>query len=198
MAIKMRRKLVCGVAINDADYEVDSIVNGSRYICPFYLRWKSMLKRCYKNNGGYKTRTYLNCTVCDEWLKFSSFKKWMETKDWQGKEIDKDLISKGNRIYSPEFCVFVDRLTNSFIVNSEENDHTGAAIHKKTSKFQVRCRNPFNGKREWLGIYHSESEAHEVWRKRKHELACMLADMQTDERAAKALRVRFLCMPEDK
>jgi hypothetical protein len=194
----MRYKLVCGVATNDADYEVDSIVNGVRYICPFYLRWKSMLSRCYKNDGGYKRRTYLNCTVCDEWLTFSNFKKWMETQDWQGKEIDKDLISKGNRIYSPEFCVFVDRLTNSFIVNSEKSDSIGAAICKKTHKFQVRCRNPFSGEREWLGLYHSANQAHEVWRNRKHEFACMLADMQSDERAAMALRSRFLRISEGK
>jgi len=201
----MRKKLkkVCGVGINDADYNVTvrAVVDGKQKIiwrCPYYARWAGMLTRCYDENYHKKEPSYIGCTVSEDWIYFSKFRSWMETQDWQGKEIDKDLISKGNRIYSPEFCVFVDRLTNSFIVNSEKSDSIGAAICKKTHKFQVRCRNPFSGEREWLGLYHSANQAHEVWRKRKHEFACMLADMQSDERAAMALRSRFLRMPEDK
>lgn len=40
-------KLVYGVGVNDADYVVSPIISGKRHICPFSIKWKDMLARCY-------------------------------------------------------------------------------------------------------------------------------------------------------
>jgi hypothetical protein len=119
----------------------------------------------------------------------------METQEWLGKELDKDLLSQGNKIYSPETCVFVDLNVNHFILDrsAKRGDFPiGVSFDKVRGKFQSYCGNPFTGKSSNLGYFDCPEKAHEAWRKRKHELACQLADLQTNERVANALRSRYL------
>ena len=189
------RKLVCGVGVNDADYTVDirELVNGKQklvWLCPFYDKWTSMLKRGYSKNFKERCPTYNGVTVCEEWLTFSNFKAWMETQDWKGKELDKDILVKGNKIYSPETCVFVDKIINNFIIergNDRGEYPIGVNFHKASGSFVAQCSNPFTGKREHLGLYCTPEQAHKTWLARKLEFAYMLAAEQTDKRIAKAL-----------
>ena len=185
-------KFVCGVGVNDADYVVRP-VGGE--ICIFYRCWADMIKRCYSNltNGGYQT--YSDCEVCSEWLTFSNFKKWMQLQDFVGKELDKDILFKGNRVYSSERCVFVSHLVNSFVLGKSSASGilpVGVSFHKSRGKYSAKCKNWTNGKYEHIGLYETPELASEAWRKRKHELALQLADKQADPRVAAALRTRYL------
>ena len=108
---------VYGVGTNDAGYAIQVMesVRGANgkpkqriiWFCPFYRRWVHMLERCYSERYQEKKPTYIGCTVCEEWLRFSNFKSWMETQDWEGKHLDKDLLVEGNKIYSPDTCILV-------------------------------------------------------------------------------------------
>ena len=201
-------KLVYGVGVNDADYSVTrwGIVNGKRkqvWECPFYRTWRNMLVRCYSEKCQLKHPTYKDCSVCDEWLTFSNFKAWMEQQDWQGKEIDKDLLKKGNNIYCPEWCIFVDAKINTFVTDSRANrgkHMIGACWHKSNGKFQANCHNPFTDDRnsEFLGYFTTELEAHLAWKRKKHEHACKLADSDivTDPRLAEVLRTKYANITE--
>jgi len=185
------RDLVCGVGLNDADYVVRPVSGAA---CIFYRRWADMIKRCYANSSG-QYKTYEDCYVCDEWLTFSNFKRWMETQEFSGKELDKDILVKGNRVYSPSTCVFVSHLVNSFILgksSSTGNLPVGVSFQKGRGKYSAKCKNWTNGKYEHIGLYETPALAEDAWRKRKHELACQLADLQADERVANALRTRYL------
>ena len=187
-------KLVCGVGINDADYPVSPRVNSKKIKCPFYRRWENMLKRCYSAVDQAKRPTYIGCTVCDEWLTFSNFKMWMEGQEWQGKQLDKDLLVEGNRVYSPDTCVFIDIMTNSFTIDcgaARGSWPIGVILHKYNGRFSARCSNPFSKEQEHLGYFACPQEAHKAWLARKHELACQLADLQSDVRVAQALRLRY-------
>lgn len=194
------KKLVCGVGINDADYAVQKYefygyVDGKKkqkkvWTCTFYQTWMNMLKRCYSDNAQEKHPTYAGCTVSEDWLTFSVFKAWMEMQEWEGKELDKDLLIKGNKVYSPETCVFVTPMVNTFTTDSKAARGEwliGLHWNKERSKFQAQCRNPFTKKREHLGLFTCEKQAHQAWLKRKLELAHELASIQTDPRVAKAL-----------
>ena len=64
-------------------------------------------------------------------------------------------------------------------------------FHKRVKKFSATIGNPFTKKQEHLGYFTCPNEAHQAWKKRKHELACQLADIQTDQRVAEALRIRY-------
>ena len=197
-------RLVYGVGINDADYvvkkkETIGYVDGKQkqkliWICPFYRTWSSMLGRCYSSKHQNKQPTYKGCSVSEEWLTFSNFKRWMEQQDFVGKQLDKDLLFEGNKVYSAETCVFVTKMVNTFItdrVNDRGEWLIGASWHKCTNKFVSYCSNLFTKKREYLGLFTSEQEAHNAWLKRKLELAHLLAAEQTDERVAKALIERY-------
>lgn len=197
-------KLVCDVGVNDADYAVKKqetigYVDGKRkqkliWTCPYYRSWTNMLKRCYSINCQDKNPTYVGCTVSEEWLTFSNFKIWMEKQDFEGNQLDKDLLFEGNKIYSSETCVFVSRAVNMFTIDcgaTRGEWMIGVHWHKGANKFMSQCRNPFTKKKENLGYFTCELEAHEAWIKRKLELAHELAAIQTDERVAKALIDRY-------
>lgn len=202
MKLNQRNKLVYGVGINDADYNVTeyAVLEGKQKIvwrCPFYITWKSMLVRCYSSKYQQKQPTYIGCSVCDEWLTFSNFKSWMEEQDWQGKQLDKDLLKERNKIYSSEYCIFVDRKINSFVLDcgaTRGEYMIGVCLNKHTGKYMSNCSNPFTGKREYLGYFTNELDAHLAWKKRKHEHACQLAESEycNDPRLAETLRTRYL------
>lgn len=198
------KKLVYGVGINDAGYvtqkfETIGYTNGKRkqklvWMCPYYIVWKDMLKRCYSEKYQQQRPTYKGCTVSEEWLTFSNFKTWMETQDFEGKQIDKDLLFEGNKVYSAETCVFVTQAVNNFTTDRKAARGEwliGVHWRKEREKFQSMCCNPFTKKEEHIGYFTSEQEAHEAWLKRKLELAHELAAIQTDPRAAKALIDRY-------
>lgn len=199
MGCKMGQ-LIYGVGVNDADYvtgkwETVGYVNGKQkqkltWYCPFYRTWTSMLARGYSARVKTKYPTYKGVYSCDEWHLFSTFKAWMEDQDWEGKQLDKDILFVGNKIYSPETCVFVSGVVNSFMTEhgaGRGQYMIGVCWHKPTSKFMAQCRNPFTMKNEYLGLFNSESSAHKAWLERKLEHAYALAAIQTDERIAKAL-----------
>lgn len=201
MGMYKRNRLVCGVGINDAGYVVKKHENVDGklklvWICPFYSRWKDMLKRCYSDKFHSKRPTYKGCTVCDEWLTFSNFKSWMETQRWEDCQLDKDLLIEGNKVYSPETCVFVHRTVNMFTTDhgvARGEYMIGVNWHKANSKFRSMCRNPFTGKQEHLGLFDNELDTHLAWKKRKHEMACQLAESEycNDPRLAEVLKTRY-------
>ena len=196
-------KLVCGVGINDADYVVerrDTIEgNGGRkrtlvWGCPYYRVWKDMLTRCYSAKNQERLPTYKGCSVSEEWLRFSNFRRWMEDQDWEGMHLAKDILFEGNKVYSAETCVFVSGALNSFTIDSGASRGEwliGVSWHKASSKFRSSCCNPFTKKQEHLGLFLNEQKAHQAWLKRKLDLAHLLAAEQKDERVAKALIERY-------
>ena len=153
-----------------------------------------MMRRCYSDSCHKVQPTYKGCEVCDDWLVFSSFKRWMENQDWSGKQLDKDLLIPGNKIYSPDACSFVSKQLNMFTTDSaaSRGDYPiGVFFNSREEKIQSQCRNPFTRKQENLGFFDCEIKAHKEWLKRKHQLACELAKCQSDERLSLALMSRY-------
>jgi hypothetical protein len=155
-----KRQLVYGVGINDADYVTRPRINGRRVICPFYGKWMNMLARCYNPKYQAKQPTYIGCTVAEDWLTFSSFKAWMEKQDWEGKHLDKDLLEDGNKVYSPENCIFVSRAINNLLTDSAGKRGVypqGVSISKCSGKYAAQCK--VNGRVKHLGYFNTIAEA---------------------------------------
>lgn len=206
-------KFTYGVGINDADYVTSkrNYLGAGRepsgrkqrttvWECPYYRKWTGMLRRCYYKACQDKQPTYIGCSVCEEWLTFSNFRKWMITQDWQGNELDKDLLIQGNKIYSPTTCVFVDLKVNNFTkinMNYRGDLLLGVSIHSQVKKFAATCNNPFkkdgDTRTNYLGLYLSETSAHLAWKKRKHQYACELAESKyvTDGRVRQVLLTKY-------
>lgn len=166
-----KRKLVYGIGINDADYITGRKVDGKQVACPFYSRWHSMIQRCYNPKLHARCPTYLGCSVTDGWLTFSNFKKWMEKQDWVGMALDKDILEQGNKIYSPEKCIFVTSQINKLLmdrVNDRGVHKLGTHWEKAVKKFRAQCR--VGGKRKFLGYFPTQNEAHEAYKEFKYQV----------------------------
>ncbi|QGZ13243.1 HNH endonuclease [Vibrio phage NF] len=80
-----------------------------------YSCWKRMLERCYSEYADDKYSSYKDVVVCDEWHNFQNFAKWYYEnypQDGAKYHLDKDIKVPGNRIYSPDACMFVSERDN--------------------------------------------------------------------------------------
>lgn len=115
-------KLVYGVGINDRRYP--TLVDGK--IAMEYALWKRMLERCYSPALHKKRPTYTGCSVSEPFKHFSYFREWAthqvgfnyfdEGVVWP---LDKDLLVKGNKVYSEYTCVFVPRKINMLLIKRD-------------------------------------------------------------------------------
>jgi hypothetical protein len=87
-----------------------SSLNGVR--SKAHKTWTGMLERCYSEKCHARNPTYKECSVCDEWHNFQNFAKWFFKNYIKGFELDKDIKVKGNKIYSPDTCIFVSPKKN--------------------------------------------------------------------------------------
>ena len=199
MKVRKKVKLIHGFGINDADYVVRRkvVVDGKATfpICKFYSTWSNMIARCYSEAYHKRQPTYIGCTVCEEWKYFSNFKAWMEKQDYLDKELDKDFLVDGNKLYSPETCIFLEKRLNLFLNEMERSKGqwpSGVCRRSNTSKFQASCRDPFEDRIIHLGNFDTAEEAHTAWKEKKKELAVKYAEFQTDPRLKHALLTKYL------
>jgi len=186
------RKLIHGVGINDADYVVRPTVNGKTVICPFYITWTHMLERCYRPNFHAKHPTYVGCSVSKEWLIFSNFRSWMVKQDWENKHLDKDLLIQGNKVYSPETCLFVTPAINTLLIDSgaiRGKYPIGVSFHKPTSKFKSQCK--AGGKNKHLGYFNTPEEASDAYKLFKYEVIAETAIQQNEPLRSALLNYRI-------
>lgn len=184
----MNKATVAGVGIND--------VPGARSKYPKeYDIWKHMLRRCYSKNEQSKTPTYIGCSVSEEWKTLSNFLSWVFSQDYQNKQLDKDLLVVGNKLYSKETCVFISKDLNVFIIDKhQKNSELPTGVNKSGDKYQAQINNPFSldRKMEYLGTFNTAEEAHIAWRLKKHEYAEKYTELETDPRIISALRTRYI------
>lgn len=201
-----KNTLIYGWGVNDVDYNITrhEVVNGKSkrvWTCPYYKKWHSILERCFCLKYQEKKPTYKGCTVSDEWKHLSDFIKWVDSqpnRDWIDCEPDKDFLSIGNKHYSPDTVVFISKKANKFIPDrsNTKGDYMIGVSYKpyksKKNPYEAQCSNPFNKKeRGYIGMFPTEIEAHLAWQAKKHEYACMLAELQSDERIASRLREMY-------
>lgn len=191
-------RLVHGVGINDLDYQVSRyrVEDGKQiteWNCPFYTRWKEVLRRCHSVEFKNKCPTYRDVSCIPEWHTASVFIKWMKSQPWEGRHLDKDIIQRGNRVYSPDTCAFVLPMTNSFVSGDTRvgNKYLLGAYENKSGRFKSCIGNPFTGGILRLGSYSCAEDAHEAWRKQKEIFANQLAEVELDDRASYALINRY-------
>ena len=171
-----KRKLLCGVGINDAKYIVNPIVDGVKLTCPYYQDWSHMITRCHSRKYKEKNPTYCNCSIVDKWLLFSNFKEWMEAQDWQGKELDKDLLVTGNKEYGPDSCLFVSHAINTLLTDRAAVRGVypqGVDFRKDSGKYRSRCN--VDGGSKTLGLFGTIQEAQVTYLKFKANIVSRVA-----------------------
>ena len=165
-----------------------------------YGTWKNMLRRCYSEKGRYKPQSYDDCTVSENFKKYSYFYEWVNTQvgfnsvDDMGNifQLDKDLLSKGNKIYSENTCVFLPLEINSVLTKStaKRGEYLiGVSWHKKDKAFRATV-NRNKGHPEYLGSFKTELEAFNAYKQAKENYLKQLAEKwkdKIDDRAYEAL-----------
>lgn len=153
-----------GVAVNDSNYITDYFIGDERFRCPKYQAWAGMITRCYSPKLHKRNPTYSDCSVCGEWLYFSSFKLWMVTQKWQGMQLDKDILKFGNKIYSPETCMFVPPEINTLISHQDKSRGElpmGVSLNKENT-YRASCS--VKGKKKYIGSFKTVSEAQNAYK----------------------------------
>ena len=182
-----RRGSVYGEGVNDAFYIVNQTINGKHAMCPIYQIWVNMLRRCYCPKYLAKNPTYKGCSVAKEWLVFSCFREWVLKQDYQGKELDKDILAPNNKKYSPEVCVFVSHSLNLLLAKprNKRSYPTGVSFEKRTNKFYANCKT--NGEVSYLGCFSSASVAAKKYREFKAGHVAKIAILQNNMRIRNGL-----------
>jgi hypothetical protein len=165
--------------------------------------WANMFKRCYSEAYLKTHESYRGCFVSADWIYFTAFKAWMEQQDWQGKQLDKDLLSKDNKEYGPNTCVFVPPYINTAVGMRKLYDNgfpEGVSPNTATGKLVGSIS--VEGRRVHLGYFTCPKAAHKAWQKAKYEqISCAITKYTVqpgyDPRVAKSLGGKMLAIYED-
>lgn len=157
-----KKKKIFGVGINDCEFSSNK---------KFAIVWRDMIQRCYDSNFISINPTYLGCSVCDEWLYLSNFKEWFDKNYIEGYQLDKDILVKGNKVYSPETCCFVPREINYlFIKNTKIRTNVRASRSKYRADIKIR-KKYIN-----IGSFDTKEEAEEAYAKTRINLIKQYAE----------------------
>ena len=160
-----------------------------------YNLWQHMLKRCYSDKYQKKYPTYEGCEVSDNFKSYEYFYEWchkqvgFNNKDWH---LDKDLLIKGNKVYSESTCVFIPAEVNTLLVKStaSRGEYLIGVCWSNTHKAFKAQVSKSKGKREHLGYFNTEIEAYNTYKQAKESFIKEQADKwksQIDPRAYEAL-----------
>ena len=182
---------VFGVGVLGAKYQtkIDG-VNTKEYDL-----WCNMLQRCYSDIFKKKRPTYEGCEVSENFKSYEYFYEWCNkqvgfpNKDWH---LDKDLLIKGNKVYSEPTCVFLPAEINTLLIKStaSRGEHLIGVHWCKTAKAFIAKVSRNKGKQEHLGLFNTEIEAFNAYKKAKESFIKEQANKwksQIDERAYNAL-----------
>lgn len=187
---------VYGVGVLGEKYPTYFIdVYGKKKIVGEYRVWQNMMSRCYNEKKHLKQPTYKDCTVSENFKHYEYFYEWCNNQVGfknAGWSLDKDLLVKGNKVYSEDTCFFLPRQLNNLTIKSDSTRGEypiGVSYKKGIRKFKAQVSYGPNGPKN-LGHYNTPEEAFIIHKKAKEgyakELALKWKD-KIDPRAYEAL-----------
>ena len=150
---------VFGVGVIGECLTVDSCGNRLKE----YQVWKGMLERCYSDKFQAKKPTYKGCIVSENFVCYPYFKKWCNKQigfDQVGWHLDKDILSKGNKVYSEDTCCFVPQEINSLLVRSNATRGKyplGVSYLTRLGMFEASVS--LGGRNKRIGRFYNAQEA---------------------------------------
>lgn len=153
-----------------------------------YDTWVHILQRCYDEKKKENQPTYKNVVCCEEWLNFESFcdwlheqknfNKWKNGKRWA---IDKDILVKRNKMYSPETCTLVPQNVNCLFLKREaQRGKYPIGVSYRSDGFLASFHNPFTNNREELGYYSTPEKAFVTYKTHKEDVIKQVAETEYD------------------
>ena len=160
-----------------------------------YTLWVNMLQRCYSDTLKKRCPTYEGCEVSNNFKSYEYFYEWCNKQVGfrnSGWHLDKDLLIKGNKVYSENTCVFIPTEINTVLIKctASRGEHLIGVYWHNTNKAFMAQVSKNKGKQECLGYFKTETEAFNSYKKAKEAFVKEQADKwksQIDERAYEAL-----------
>ena len=177
-----RKPTTCGVGF--IDVEGASI---GRNMTKWYTAWNNMMNRCYNENTRHISKTYEDCYVSESWKYLSNFKEWYNSQrgcDQDGWHIDKDLLIKGNKVYSAETCLLLPPQINTLIVGADAirgDLPKGVYLDKGHKTPRYRARVSQDGKRVCYGSYSNLEDAWLAYKEAKEAWIKVVAERWKDK-----------------
>ena len=146
-----------------------------------YDIYHDVLKRCYDTKLHERESTYKGCEVEDYLLNCQHMAEWIEINYYEipGEVmcLDKDILYKGNKLYSREACIFVpQRINNLFVKCDKSRGKNPIGVTPRSSgNYQVFCNNGY-GKNIYLGTYTTKEEAFQVYKNYKEKVIKKVID----------------------
>jgi hypothetical protein len=153
------------------------LVSIKRKHTKIYITWRGLLERCYSESYHIKKPTYKDCSVHPDWHNFQVFAEWFEKNYVEGFELDKDILIKGNKIYSPETCCFIPPEVNTLFTKSNKargEYPIGVSFVKSIKKFisQLSIEN----RQINLGYFDTPEEAFYAYKIGKEDYIKLVGD----------------------
>lgn len=153
-----------------------------------YQIWINMMARCFDDKLKEKYPTYKYATCCEEWLYYPNFYEWLHSqpnfnKWYNGRRwnLDKDILVKGNKVYSPETTCLVPQNVNTLFVKKDKNrGNLPIGVSKCNNGFKARCQNPITKQRDDLGDYSIPYYAFLAYKRHKEDLIKQVAQIEYD------------------
>lgn len=144
-----------------------------------YKTWNHMIERGYSDKFKTSNPAYINCSVDSKWHCFQNFARWMEnsynSETMQGWQLDKDILAKGNKIYSPQTCCFVPQeINNLFTSCTKVRGKYPIGVTKKRNLYEARVSK--NGERISQGFFSTPEEAFQAYKIAKEDYIKEVAD----------------------
>ena len=138
-----------------------------------------MMNRCYNEKFHARQPQYKNCTVCEEWHNFCNYRLWYEGNKYGDEplDLDKDILFKGNTIYSPETCVLVPHIINTLFLNGKSNrGECPIGVFLDSDKRKYRACVAFGGMSVKLGTFDTADAAFARYKEYKEDLIKDMAE----------------------
>lgn len=174
-------KIICGIG-----YYGDIHINThtDKLYDKSYNVWSKIIKRCYDEKQHLLQPTYQDCIVCDEWHNFKNFREWYLSHYYQVDNnermcVDKDILFKGNKIYSPQTCCIVPNEINVLFTKTDKKRGQypiGVYYKKRDCKFIAQCKHGGQKSQKHLGSYNTPEEAFKAYKKYKEQYIKQVAD----------------------
>lgn len=165
---------VCGVGYcgsENVDYKSRS-----------YLRWHDMMNRCYNDKFHERQSQYKKCTVCKEWHNYINFKKWYDSHYYivenEKMDLDKDILIKGNKVYSPSTCCIAPHSINTLFLTGKKNrgDLPLGIWYDDKDERKYRASMNYCGHQIKLGTFDSAEEAFARYKEYKEDFIKDIAE----------------------
>lgn len=151
-----------------------------------YNSWYQMLRRCFDEQIKENKPTYKDVTCCEEWLQYENFYQWLisqenyekwRTLKWSA--VDKDILNKGNKFYSPENCLLVPvNVNNLFVKHDALRGEYPIGVSLINGKYIAKCTNPIKNATVTIGVYNTPEEAFKAYKEYKENLIKEIADIE--------------------